>query len=129
MLAKKNAPRLGGKRGSQRRRAQISGTDQNLTELAFVIEQGCPQDGEWGMIYPPSVGTSLIPSLASFFNPTSEISRQYKRGRTVQAFTNVLKARFRGSASKKSPPRENSAREAPDPQSPTRANRARWPHD
>jgi hypothetical protein len=45
-----------------------------------LIEQGCPQDGEWGMIYPPSVGTSLIPSLASFFNPTSEISRQYKRG-------------------------------------------------
>ena len=45
-----------------------------------LIEQGCPQDEEWGMIYPPSVGTSLIPALASFFNPTSEISRQYKRG-------------------------------------------------
>ena len=45
-----------------------------------LIEQGCPQDEEWGMIYPPSVGTSLIPSLASFFNPTSEISRQYKQG-------------------------------------------------
>lgn len=45
-----------------------------------LIEQACPQGEEWGMIYPPSVGTSLIPSLASFFNPTSEISRQYKRG-------------------------------------------------
>lgn len=45
-----------------------------------LIEQGCPQTGEWGMIYPPSVGTSLIPALASFFNPTSEISRQYKDG-------------------------------------------------
>ena len=45
-----------------------------------LIEQGCPQDGEWGMIYPPAVGTSLIPALASFFNPTSEISRQYKDG-------------------------------------------------
>ncbi len=45
-----------------------------------LIEQGCPQDEEWGMIYPPSVGTSLIPALASFFNPTSEISRQYKQG-------------------------------------------------
>ena len=45
-----------------------------------LIEQGCPQDGEWGMIYPPAVGTSLIPALASFFNPTSEISKQYKDG-------------------------------------------------
>lgn len=45
-----------------------------------LIEQGCPQDGEWGMIYPPAVGTSLIPALASTFNPTSEISRQYKDG-------------------------------------------------
>ena len=45
-----------------------------------LIEQGCPQGEEWGMIYPPSVGTSLIPALASFFNPTSEISRQYKNG-------------------------------------------------
>lgn len=45
-----------------------------------LIEQGCPQSGEWGMLYPPSVGTSLIPALASFFNPTSEISKQYKQG-------------------------------------------------
>lgn len=45
-----------------------------------LIEQGCPPDDEWGMLYPPSVGTSLIPALASFFNPTSEISRQYKQG-------------------------------------------------
>lgn len=45
-----------------------------------LIEQGCPQSGEWGMLYPPAVGTSLIPALASFFNPTSEISRQYKEG-------------------------------------------------
>lgn len=45
-----------------------------------LIEQGCPQSGEWGLLYPPSVGTSLIPALASFFNPTSEISRQYKQG-------------------------------------------------
>lgn len=45
-----------------------------------LIEQGCPQNGEWGLLYPPSVGTSLIPALASFFNPTSEISKQYKQG-------------------------------------------------
>ena len=45
-----------------------------------LIEQGCPQTGEWGMVYPPAVGTSLIPQLASFFNPTSEISKQYKEG-------------------------------------------------
>lgn len=45
-----------------------------------LIEQGCPQNGEWGLLYPPSVGTSLIPALASFFNPTSEISKQYRQG-------------------------------------------------
>ena len=45
-----------------------------------LIEQGAPQGGDWGMLYPPAVGTSLIPSIASFFNPTSEISKQYKQG-------------------------------------------------
>lgn len=45
-----------------------------------LIEQGCPDTGEWGLLYPPAVGTSLIPSLASNFNPTSEISKQYKQG-------------------------------------------------
>jgi len=45
-----------------------------------LIEQGAPQNGDWGMLYPPAVGTSLIPAIASFFNPTSEISKQYKQG-------------------------------------------------
>lgn len=63
----------------------VLGTDPNSMTVfqqarQRLIEQGCPQTGEWGMIYPPAVGTSLIPALASFFNPTSEISRQYKEG-------------------------------------------------
>jgi hypothetical protein len=44
-----------------------------------LIEKACPPE-ERGMIIPPSVSTSLVPALASFFNPTSEISEQYKEG-------------------------------------------------
>jgi hypothetical protein len=44
-----------------------------------LIEQACTP-GEWGMLIPPAVNTSLVPALASNFNPTSEISRQYKDG-------------------------------------------------
>jgi hypothetical protein len=44
-----------------------------------LIEKACPPE-EKGMIIPPSVSTALVPALASFFNPTSEISEQYKEG-------------------------------------------------
>lgn len=62
----------------------VLGTDPNsMTTFQQarerLIEKACPT-GEKGMIVPPSVSTSLVPALASFFNPTSEISQQYKEG-------------------------------------------------
>jgi P22 coat protein - gene protein 5 len=36
--------------------------------------------GEKGMLITPSINTSLVPALASFFNPSSDISRQYREG-------------------------------------------------
>jgi P22 coat protein - gene protein 5 len=45
-----------------------------------LIEKACPADGEKGLIIPPQVNTSLVPAFATFFNPTSEISKQYKEG-------------------------------------------------
>jgi hypothetical protein len=49
------------------------GARQVLNELACT-------PGERGMIVPPKVETSLISNLTNLFNPTSEISRQYKEG-------------------------------------------------
>ena len=45
-----------------------------------LIENACIPDEEKGMIIPPAFNTSLVPNLASFFNPTSQISEQYKEG-------------------------------------------------
>ena len=45
-----------------------------------LIELSCPAGGERGMIIAPSINTSMVPSLASFLNPSSEISKQYKQG-------------------------------------------------
>lgn len=45
-----------------------------------LIELACPPGGEKGMIVPPQVNTALVPALQSLFNPTSEISEQYKEG-------------------------------------------------
>ena len=62
----------------------VLGTDPNsMTTFQQarqrLIEKACPPE-EKGMIIPPSVSTALVPALASFFNPTSEISEQYKEG-------------------------------------------------
>lgn len=45
-----------------------------------LIELACPPGGEKGMIVPPAVNTALVPALQSLFNPSSEISEQYKEG-------------------------------------------------
>lgn len=45
-----------------------------------MMELACPPSGEKGMIVPPSVNTSMVPNLQSLFNPSSDISRQYKQG-------------------------------------------------
>lgn len=44
-----------------------------------LINLACPQ-GEKGMIITPSINTSLVPALASFFNPSDAISKQYREG-------------------------------------------------
>lgn len=48
--------------------------------LQRMEELACPPDDEKIMCIPPQVATSLIPALSSLFNPSSEISRQFKRG-------------------------------------------------
>lgn len=45
-----------------------------------LIELACPPTGEKGAIVPPAVNTALVPNLQSLFNPSSEISQQYKSG-------------------------------------------------
>jgi len=45
-----------------------------------LIEKACPPGANKGMLIAPAINTSLVPSFASFFNPTSEISKQYKEG-------------------------------------------------
>ena len=45
-----------------------------------LIEKACPPGKKKGMVIAPSLNTSLVPALASTFNPTSEISKQYKEG-------------------------------------------------
>lgn len=45
-----------------------------------LIEKACPPGKKKGMVIAPSINTSLVPALANTFNPTSEISKQYKEG-------------------------------------------------
>lgn len=53
--------------------------DPFLGARQVLNEKACTP-GERGMIVPPKVETSLISNLTNLFNPTSEISRQYKEG-------------------------------------------------
>lgn len=45
-----------------------------------VVEMAGAVPGKSGIIIPPAVNTSLVAAFASTFNPTDEISRQYKKG-------------------------------------------------
>ena len=45
-----------------------------------MIELACPAGGEKGMIIPPRVNTELVSSAAAYFNPSGDISKQYKEG-------------------------------------------------
>ena len=45
-----------------------------------LLEMACPAAGEKGMIVAPKVMTSLVGSTAAYFNPASDISKQYKEG-------------------------------------------------
>lgn len=44
-----------------------------------MVNLACPP-GDKGMIIVPQVNTSLVPALASFFNPQTNISEQYREG-------------------------------------------------
>jgi hypothetical protein len=44
-----------------------------------MIELGCPP-GEKGLIITPEINTSLVPALASLFNPNSNLSKQFLEG-------------------------------------------------
>lgn len=63
----------------------VLGVDPNnmtvfQSALQRMEELACPPEDDKLMVIPPQVATSLIPALASLFNPSSEISRQFKRG-------------------------------------------------
>lgn len=45
-----------------------------------LVEAGCPAGGEKGLIVAPKVMTELVGASTAIFNPSSEISRQYKEG-------------------------------------------------
>ena len=63
----------------------VLGTDATNITIAQqarqrLVELACPPDGERIFVIPPSVMTSIVPSVQSFFNPASEISKAYKEG-------------------------------------------------
>lgn len=43
-------------------------------------ELSCPAGGKRGLIIPPAVNTALVNAGVSYFNPASDISKQYKEG-------------------------------------------------
>lgn len=63
----------------------VLGTDPTSTATVMqarqlLIEKACPPSMEKGFIVPPSVNTALVPAISSLFNPSSEISREFKEG-------------------------------------------------
>ncbi|HYD54583.1 MAG TPA: P22 phage major capsid protein family protein [Gemmatimonadaceae bacterium] len=45
-----------------------------------LIEKACPPSNDKGMIVPPSVERAMVAAGVGYFNPSSDISRQYKEG-------------------------------------------------
>jgi hypothetical protein len=45
-----------------------------------LIELACPAGGERALIIPPAVNRSLKNNVATYLNPTSDISKQYREG-------------------------------------------------
>lgn len=63
----------------------VLGTDPTNTQFVMqarqrMIELACPPTSNKGMIVPPSVNTSLNPSIQSLFQPDDEVSRLFKEG-------------------------------------------------
>jgi hypothetical protein len=45
-----------------------------------LVELACPPGAEKGMVIPPSVNVSLVNAAIQYFNPASDISKNYKEG-------------------------------------------------
>lgn len=63
----------------------VLGTDPTTTQIVMqarqrMIELACPPTANKGFIIPPSVNTSLTPSIQSLFQPDDEVSRLFKEG-------------------------------------------------
>lgn len=63
----------------------VLGTDPTTTNITMqarqrLIELACPPTQNKGFIIPPSVNTSLQPSIQSLFQPDDEVSRLFKEG-------------------------------------------------
>jgi hypothetical protein len=63
----------------------VLGTDPSTSTTFMQARQrmkelACPAGSKVGMIVPPAVNTSLVPALQALFNPSDEISREFKEG-------------------------------------------------
>lgn len=75
-FAYQNTPNIVGVLGTDPTSFQtINQARQRMVELA-----GWMRGGPKGMIIPPSVNTSLVNAAIQYFNPASDISRQYREG-------------------------------------------------
>lgn len=69
----------------------VLGTDPNTSTTFMQARQrlkelACPFDKEIGSIVPPAVNTAMVPAFQAVFNPSSEISQQYKSGSIGKAW-------------------------------------------
>ena len=75
-FAYQNCPNIVGVLGTDPTSFQtINQARQRMVELA-----GWQRGGAKGMVIPPSVNTSLVNAAIQYFNPASDISRQYRDG-------------------------------------------------
>ena len=64
----------------------VLGTDPSTVTTVAQARQRLIELGGWvtgqerGLLIPPSVNTTMVPSVQSLFNPSSDISRQYREG-------------------------------------------------
>jgi hypothetical protein len=63
----------------------ITTLEQYLNAGAILDEQAAPNDGDRCIVLRPSQQVSIVNGLVTIFNPSAEISRQYKKGIMGQA--------------------------------------------
>lgn len=79
LFAYQNCPNIAGVMASQLTDTTISGTAR-----AILMENACPE-GEKMLAISPAAMTGVVNGSTTIFNPTSEISRQYKEGSVGKA--------------------------------------------